>query len=66
MSTTTAVVAYSGGLDTSCIVAWLKEEYGFDEVVAERSWPSLASRISARPFQTRTCARRSEQTFNGS
>jgi argininosuccinate synthase len=30
-----AVVAYSGGLDTSCIVAWLKEEwYGFDEVVA--------------------------------
>ena len=30
----TAVVAYSGGLDTSCIVAWLKEEpYDFDEVV---------------------------------
>jgi len=32
---TTAVVAYSGGLDTSCILAWLKEEpYDFDEVVA--------------------------------
>ena len=31
----TAVVAYSGGLDTSCILAWLKDEpYGFDEVVA--------------------------------
>ncbi len=31
----TAVVAFSGGLDTSCIVAWLKEEwYGYDEVVA--------------------------------
>jgi argininosuccinate synthase len=32
----TAVVAYSGGLDTSCIVAWLKDPdwYGFDEVVA--------------------------------
>ena len=31
----TAVVAYSGGLDTSCILAWLKEEwYGFDEVIA--------------------------------
>jgi argininosuccinate synthase len=31
----TAVVAFSGGLDTSCIVAWLQEErYGFDEVVA--------------------------------
>jgi argininosuccinate synthase len=30
-----AVVAYSGGLDTSCILAWLKEErYGFDHVVA--------------------------------
>jgi argininosuccinate synthase len=30
----TAVVAFSGGLDTSCIVAWLKEDYGFDSVVA--------------------------------
>ena len=31
----TAVVAYSGGLDTSCIVAWLQDDpYGFDEVVA--------------------------------
>jgi argininosuccinate synthase len=31
----TAVVAYSGGLDTSCILAWLRgEPYGFDEVVA--------------------------------
>ena len=29
----TAVVAFSGGLDTSCIVSWLKEErYGFDLV----------------------------------
>jgi argininosuccinate synthase len=32
---TSAVVAYSGGLDTSCILAWLQEEpYRFDEVVA--------------------------------
>jgi argininosuccinate synthase len=31
----TAVVAFSGGLDTSCIVAWLQEDpYGFDEVIA--------------------------------
>jgi argininosuccinate synthase len=29
-----AVVAFSGGLDTSCIVSWLREDYGFDEVVA--------------------------------
>ena len=30
-----AAVAFSGGLDTSCIVSWLKEDwYGFDEVVA--------------------------------
>ena len=29
------MVAFSGGLDTSCIVSWLKEDwYGFDEVVA--------------------------------
>ncbi|MET0938779.1 MAG: argininosuccinate synthase [Gaiellaceae bacterium] len=32
--TRTAVVAFSGGLDTSCIVSWLHEDYGFDEVVA--------------------------------
>jgi argininosuccinate synthase len=30
----TAVLAYSGGLDTSCEIAWLKEDYGFDEVLA--------------------------------
>jgi argininosuccinate synthase len=29
-----AVLAYSGGLDTSCAIAWLKEDYGFDEVIA--------------------------------
>ena len=28
----TAVLAYSGGLDTTCIIAWLKEFYDFDEV----------------------------------
>jgi argininosuccinate synthase len=32
--TSTAVLAYSGGLDTSCAIAWLLEDYGFDEVVA--------------------------------
>jgi argininosuccinate synthase len=30
----TAVVAFSGGLDTSCIVSWLREDYDFDQVVA--------------------------------
>jgi argininosuccinate synthase len=34
MNGRTAVLAYSGGLDTTCIIAWLKEDYGFDEVVA--------------------------------
>ncbi len=32
--TNTAVLAFSGGLDTSCAIAWLREDYGFDEVVA--------------------------------
>ena len=27
-------LAFSGGLDTSCAIAWLKEDYGFDEVIA--------------------------------
>ena len=30
----TAVLAFSGGLDTSCAIAWLREDYGFDDVVA--------------------------------
>jgi argininosuccinate synthase len=30
----TAVLAYSGGLDTSCMIGWLKEDYGYDEVIA--------------------------------
>jgi argininosuccinate synthase len=30
----TAVLAYSGGLDTCCSIAWLREDYGFDDVVA--------------------------------
>src|SRR3954470_13269206 len=30
----TAVLAYSGGLDTSCAISWLKEDYGFDAVIA--------------------------------
>ena len=34
MSGKSAVLAYSGGLDTTCIIAWLKEDYGFDDVVA--------------------------------
>jgi argininosuccinate synthase len=29
----TAVLCYSGGLDTTCAICWLKEDYGFDEVV---------------------------------
>jgi argininosuccinate synthase len=33
-ATRTAVLAYSGGLDTTCAIAWLREDYGFDEVVA--------------------------------
>jgi argininosuccinate synthase len=32
--TKTAALAYSGGLDTTCAIAWLKEDYGFDEVIA--------------------------------
>ncbi|HSL63424.1 MAG TPA: argininosuccinate synthase domain-containing protein [Gaiellaceae bacterium] len=32
--TRTAVLAYSGGLDTSCAIGWLLEDYGFDRVIA--------------------------------
>jgi argininosuccinate synthase len=30
----TAVLCFSGGLDTTCAICWLKEDYGFDEIVA--------------------------------
>jgi argininosuccinate synthase len=30
----TAVLCYSGGLDTTCAICWLKEDYGFDDVIA--------------------------------
>ncbi|MGD0166488.1 MAG: argininosuccinate synthase [Gaiellaceae bacterium] len=30
----TAVLCYSGGLDTTCAICWLKEDYGFADVVA--------------------------------
>ena len=26
------VLAYSGGLDTTCIVPWLKETFGYEEI----------------------------------
>ena len=46
---TTAVLAYSGGLDTTCIIAWLKEFYGYDEVVAVlvRRRPGVRPRAGA-------------------
>ena len=28
------VLAYSGGLDTTCIIPWLKENYGYDVICA--------------------------------
>lgn len=28
----TVVLAYSGGLDTSALIPWLKEKYGYDVV----------------------------------
>ena len=46
--TKTAVLAYSGGLDTSCAIAWLKEDYGFDEVVAVLVDVGQTSRSSRR------------------
>ena len=36
------------------------------DLSAERSGRSRLSMISALPFHTRTCARRSEHTFSGS
>mgnify|MGYP003398904347 CR=1 FL=1 len=45
--TRTAVLAYSGGLDTSCAIAWLKEDYGFERVVTVTR--ALAQEPDLRP-----------------
>ena len=26
------ILAYSGGLDTSCSIKWLQEQYGYEEI----------------------------------
>lgn len=39
MSKGTVVLAYSGGLDTSCILVWLKEQ-GYDVITFLVSFPS--------------------------
>ena len=45
------VLAYSGGLDTSCIIPWLKEEFGDCEVIAaavDVGQPDDLSQIEAK------------------
>jgi argininosuccinate synthase len=45
------VLAYSGGLDTSCIIPWLKEQYGDCEVIAaavDVGQPDDLSQIEAK------------------
>ena len=45
------VLAYSGGLDTSCIIPWLKERYGDVQVIAvavDVGQPDNLSQIEAK------------------
>ena len=45
------VLAYSGGLDTSCIIPWLKEQYGDVQVIAtavDVGQPDDLSQIEAK------------------
>ena len=39
------ILAYSGGLDTTAIIPWLKETYNYD-VVRKRSWTDLSRELS--------------------
>lgn len=46
------ILAYSGGLDTTAIIPWLKETYNYDvsayvqTVVRKRSWTDLSRELS--------------------
>ena len=48
------ILAYSGGLDTTAIIPWLKETYGYDVVCVcadcgqeERAWTDLSERANS-------------------
>ena len=47
------VLAYSGGLDTSVIIPWLKENYGGCEVIA--CCADIGQGDDMQPFTTRHC-----------
>ena len=48
----TVVLAYSGGLDTSCILLWLQEQ-GYEVIAFMVSWDSVISfRDEGDNFQT--------------
>ena len=66
MNVNKVVLAYSGGLDTSVILVWLKEHYGCEVVTFTadlgqgRSWKDWRRKRSPRgPAKptSRTCAR---------
>jgi argininosuccinate synthase len=56
-----AVLAFSGGLDTSCAIAWLKEDYGFDEVVAVLV--DVGQRVEIEPAVARGRAARADDVI---
>ena len=69
------VLAYSGGLDTSIIIPWLKETYGGCEVIAmiadvgqkedlEAAKVKLSRRALPRPV-SKTCAKNSSPATFG-
>lgn len=54
----TCVLAYSGGLDTSVAVAWLRETYGLDVVTVTGDLGSVADLADVRRKALRSGARR--------
>ena len=46
------VLAYSGGLDTSIIIPWLKENYNNCEIIAVSGNVGQADELEARPSST--------------
>ncbi|MDP6460662.1 MAG: argininosuccinate synthase, partial [Gemmatimonadota bacterium] len=44
----TFVLAYSGGLDTSCILAWLREKHGADVVTVTADLGQRAELVGLR------------------
>ena len=55
MSKEKVVLAYSGGLDTTAIIPWLKENFDYEVILLHRLWAGRGIRRIGRTCKTFRC-----------